>query len=467
MNGIAARLKPLLGDIVREDLPTRQSHRRDRWILGELDSSDDSLPAAVLEPTCTNDVVKAVNVCRSERIPVVTYAGGSGVCGAIRGSAESVMLSTRRLTGLVELDPVAMLATFRAGTIGLDAERCIESHGMTIGHFPQSIEISTVGGWVATRSSGQCSTAYGNIEDLAIALEVVLPDGRVLRTRRTPRTCAGPDLRQLFLGSEGTLGVITEVTLSLRPRPPSRRGHAFHFAGLVDGLEPIRIAVQAGWRPAVVRLHDAVITARRFPQLCSDGRCLLILVHEGPEAAVTCEVAALADLCRAHGALDAPAEAVDHWLARRNHVPDLRELLRQGTVAESIEVGCTWDRIAHVYADGIAALRREPGLVSASAHVSHVYRAGASLYFVFFATDTSPEQLADTYRRCWDGLLNAVVRAGASIAHHHGIGRVRRHALTEELGVTGVALLRQLKRALDPADLFNPGVLLPDGDAMD
>ena len=168
--------------------------------------------------------------------------------------------------------------------MGGEAERRVQKEGLTIGHWPQSVDLSTVGGWVATRAAGQFSTAYGSIEDLVLALEVVLPDGSVLRTRETPRAAAGPDLRQLFMGSEGTLGVVTEVTFSLRPLPESRALAAFHFASLDAGLEAIRRFMRAGWRPPVVRLYDERESQRQFPKECPDGRCMLILVHEGPAA---------------------------------------------------------------------------------------------------------------------------------------------------------------------------------------
>jgi alkyldihydroxyacetonephosphate synthase len=204
-----------------------------------------------------------------------------------------VVLSTAGLTGLVDLQPEDLTASFRAGTLGLDAEHAVERAGFTLGHWPQSIELSTVGGWVATRASGQFSTAYGSIEDILLALEAVLPDGSILRTRHTPRASAGPDLRQLFLGSEGTLGVVTEVTFSMRHAAQARRGQAFHFAGFHEGIEPMRRFLAAGWRPPVVRLYDAAETRRLFGEFCPEGRALMILLHEGPRELVPVELSAV------------------------------------------------------------------------------------------------------------------------------------------------------------------------------
>ncbi len=223
------QLRERLGDRVRTDEETRADHRRDTWVLSDLldfRGNPGPSPKAVLFPESTEEVAHVVRACREARVPLVPFGGGSGCCGAIRAEADVLVLSTRRLRGLRDLDPVAMVATFGAGTMGIDAEETVEKEGFTIGHWPQSVELSTVGGWVATRASGQFSTLYGSIEDVVLALEVVLPDGSILRTRRTPRSAAGPDLKQLFMGSEGLLGVVTEVTFSMRPRPESRRGIA-------------------------------------------------------------------------------------------------------------------------------------------------------------------------------------------------------------------------------------------------
>ena len=465
MSDAVARLREALGECVRTDEATRATHRADSWVLAELHAFQGHpapLPLAVVEPRDTADVARTLRLCRELDLPVVPYGGGSGVCGAIEPGAGAVVLSTRRLEGLVRLDPFDLTASFRAGTLGIDAERRVREAGLTIGHWPQSVELSTVGGWVATRASGQLSTGYGNIEDLLLALEAVLPDGRVLRTRETPRAAAGPDLRALLLGSEGTLGVVTEVTFSLRPLPEASRGQAFHFAGLGEGLEALRRVLRAGWRPPVARLYDPRESRRGFRELCPRGRALLLLLHEGPTAAVELERGAVSDLCRAAGGEDADPRSVDVWLERRNHVPAWRSFLEQGTIVDTIEVAATWSRIGRVYEDVVRSLAEVPGLLSASAHASHSYRSGTNLYFSFAVRPEDPGGLAAAYAECWRRTLAATLAAGGGIAHHHGIGRVRRAWLADELGEGGLAALRAVKRALDPGGLLNPGNLLPD-----
>jgi alkyldihydroxyacetonephosphate synthase len=461
------RLRGALGDGVSSEAGVLGRHRRDTWVLGELDAMEGHpapLPAAVLMPASTEEVSQALRILREARVPVVPFGGGSGVCGGVQARPDAVVLSTERLRGMVTLDDRALLASFRAGTLGLEAERQVEEAGLTIGHWPQSIALASVGGWVATRAAGQFSTAYGSIEDVLLDLEAVLPDGGVVRTRRTPRASAGPDLRQLFLGSEGTLGVVTEATFSLRPLPEARRAQTFSFAGMRAGLEAIRLALRAGHRPPVVRLYDPHETKRGFSDFCPKGRALLLLLHEGASGGVAAEVEAVARICAGAGGLPEDASAVDHWLAERNQVPGFRSFLERGIILDTIEVAATWGRVEGLYERAVASLREVEGILSASAHASHAYRSGANLYFTFAARPPERTHMADTYRECWRRVMEATLAEGGGIAHHHGIGRVRRAFLADEIGASGVAVLRAVKRALDPDDLMNPGVLLPDAE---
>jgi alkyldihydroxyacetonephosphate synthase len=461
---IVSSLEKALGDRVRTDQETRVRHRRDSWILSELvDMTGEPvpLPVAVVEAASTDDVATALRICRAGRVPVVPFGGGSGVCGGVLVPEGAVVVSTAGLAGLVELSDADLTATFRAGTMGIDAERAVRRAGLTTGHWPQSIELSTVGGWVATRASGQFSTGYGNIEDIVLDLEAVLPDGAVLRTRRTPRASAGPDLRHLFLGSEGTLGVVTEVTFSLRPLPEASRGQAFHLASMAAGLDAIRRVMRAGYRPPVVRLYDPRESERHFPDSCPAERAMLILLHEGPAEIVAAEADGVARICRDAGADDSDASAVDHWLEKRNDVPGFRGFLEKGVILDTIEVACTWERVEALYSSATAALAAVPGVLLGTAHSSHSYRSGTNLYITFVARPERREDMESTYRACWRAVMDATQGAGGGIAHHHGIGRVRRDRLAAEIGDEGVAVLRAVKRALDPDDLLNPGVLLP------
>ena len=365
------------------------------------------------------------------------------------------------MSGLVHHDDVDMLATFGAGTNGMAAEQMMVDRGMTIGHWPQSIEISTVGGWVATRASGQYSTAYGNIEDIVYGMEAVLADGSIYRTRSTPRASSGPDLRHLLLGSEGTLGIVTEVTLSVREQPEPGVRQAFHFADLATGIGAVRAIMRQGWRPPVVRLYDGRESWRHFRDRLPKGDCMLIMLHEGPPGVAPIEAAAVAESCTAAGGSAAPADAVDAWFEHRNAVPSWADLLANGIVADTIEMATEWSKLPALYDAVIAALQAVPHVVAASAHSSHAYRSGANLYFTLAAAPPDPADRAPTYDRCWHAAMTAADDLGAGLSHHHGIGRVRRPWMEAELGTGGTAMLRSVKSALDPEGLLNPGVLIP------
>ena len=316
-----------------------------------------------------------------------------------------------------------------------------------------------VGGWVATRASGQFSSAYGNIEDIVHTIEAVMPNGDKVVLGRGPRASAGPDLRHLMLGSEGTLGVITGVTLSLRRAPQARTVSAFEAKDMRAGFDFQREIIQSGWRPPVARQYDRR-ESRRLDARAS--ACLILMVHEGPAALVAVERAAIADLAAKTGIATAPDDIVDHWLEHRNHVPGWEQILGRGIVADTVEISAAWDQIAAIYDDATAALAAVEGSLAGSAHSSHVYRSGLNLYFTFAVQTAGAEVMEDVYLDCWRAIMEATHRHGGSLAHHHGIGRVRRGYLERELGSEGLALLRTIKRALDPDGTMNPGVLIAD-----
>jgi alkyldihydroxyacetonephosphate synthase len=362
------------------------------------------------------------------------------------------------------IDETNLLAGFDAGRNGLEAEEEVAARGLTIGHWPQSVAISSVGGWVATRASGQFSTAHGNIEDIVHAIEAVLPDGELVTLGKGPRASAGPDLRHLMLGSEGTLGVITGVTVSLRRAPQARAVSAFEAPDMAAGFAFQRELIQSGWRPPVARQYDEREAARLDARM---SRCLILLVHEGPDAVVAAEQAAAADLAAGMGLAPAPADIVDHWLEHRNTVPTWSTFLERNIIIDTVEVSAAWDAIGAVYDDAVAALKALPGCLNGSAHSSHAYRSGLNLYFSFAIRTETPEAMEGAYLAAWDAIMTATDRHGGSLAHHHGIGRVRAPWLERELGPGGLALLRKLKATLDPTNMMNPGALFPDfGDSL-
>lgn len=461
---IVDRLRAELGaERVLTDPESLASRRHDYWMLSQLDDVQGRgapNPVCVVRVATREDVVRVVNACRETKTPLVPFGLGSGVCGGVLATSDAVVLDLGAMNRVRSIDSSNLLASFDAGVRGSDAEEALSKEGLTLGHYPQSIGVSSVGGWVATRASGQFSTGYGNIEDIVLSLEAVLPSGDVVDTRRTPRASAGPDLRHVFLGSEGTLGVVTGVTLSVRRVPEKRVLSAYHATSMNAGFELQRELVQSGLVPAVLRQYDAAEAQRNFSAYARGSDVLLLVVHEGQALAAQAQADATSAVARRLGAAPADLRATERWLADRNHVPTFRSFLENGIVVDTIEIAATWDRIGDIYARATQSLSGVPGILAASAHSSHVYRSGINLYFTFAAKPGDPRELRATYLECWKRVMVAVVECGGGIAHHHGIGRVRRSYLEDELGAGGMALLRALKRSLDPLGFMNPGALL-------
>lgn len=461
---VVRKLQEVLGpQKVFTDVHTLHERRRDYWVLSQLDEMQGRSipnPACVVRPAETADVVAVINLCRESSSPLVPFGLGSGVCGGVRVDPQTVLLDMSSMTRIRHLDIHNLLVTFDAGVRGADAEAAVEKQGLTIGHHPQSIDLSTVGGWVATRSAGQFSTGYGNIENIVLGLEAVLPSGEIIETRMTPRASAGPDLKQIFMGSEGTLGVITAVTLALRWKPEKRIMSAYYAPTMEEGFSLQRYIIQSGWTPPVMRQYDAFECARLFPEHARGNDALLLFIHEGPAACVDAEVAACAVLASELGCTAASAAAVEHWYRERNHVTSFEDLIKMGVIADTIEIAATWDRIGPIYHNVISSLKKVESLRVASAHSSHCYRSGINLYVTFAAIPKNPDTMADIYWECWRRTMEETVAGGGGIAHHHGIGRVRRDCLPSEIGGAGMTMLKLIKKALDPKNFMNPGVLI-------
>ena len=462
---IAAQLADLIGpEQVRADAEALAAHRFDRWCLKHWQDWQGEVlntPDCVVLPRDAADIQQVVRFAAEHDVPIVPWGLGSGVCGGIEPSPGQILLDMSAMNRVLSVDEDNLLLTVEAGINGLIAEETVAERGLTIGHWPQSIGISSVGGWVSTRASGQFSTAFGNIEDIVYAIEMVMPDGELVTLGKAPRAAAGPDLRHLALGAEGTHGVVTSVTLSLRRQPDARRFSAWYCADMRSGFRAQREIVQQDWRPPVMRQYDAPEVARLFSDHVKDEECLILMVHEGPSSRVDAEVRAIESIMADLGLYPADAGASEGWMDHRNNVPEWRDLLEQGLIADTIEVSGTWSQIDAIYDDVVAALKKVPDCVNASAHSSHVYRSGINLYFTFACMPEDASVMGARYLESWDRALTATACAGGGIAHHHGSGRLRRDYLHHDLGENGLALLRKLKQAIDPQGLLNPGNLLP------
>ncbi len=448
-------------DRVRADAAERRAHARDCWprlALAERTGVLAPEPDVVVRPASTAEVSAVLAWASSAGVPVTPYGAGSGVVGGAVAVRGGVLLDLSGMTGLVALDEVSGVATFRAGTLGPEVEASVNARGWTVGHFPSSIMCSTVGGWVAARGAGQLSTRYGKAEDLVVALEAVLPSGQVWRTVPAPRTAAGPDLWRLLAGAEGTLGVVTEVTFRVHPLPAVRRFGGWLFGSLGEGLDALRAVMRTGARPAVLRLYDELDTTL---VLGRSGGVLLVTVCEGDEDVVAAEEAVLRRSCAA--ADDLGAEPGEHWWAHRYDVsfnlPRVLsgQLLGPHGVADTIEVAALWSALPGVY-DAMKAAMTAAGASVVFAHVSHCYPEGASIYWSFAFDAASPADALARYDAVWAASMDACRAAGGSIGHHHGVGQARAPWLAAELGA-GWDVLRAVKGALDPAGVCNPGKL--------
>lgn len=458
-----SKLKAALGEAkVLTDAEALNARRHDYWMVSTLRDrlgKGAAAPAVVVRPASVADVQAVVRIAGETKTPLIPFGLGSGVVGGVETWDKAILLDMGAMNAVRSIDPVNLLASFDAGKNGLEAEQAVAAQGLTIGHWPQSVAISSVGGWIATRASGQFSTAYGNIEDIVHSVEAVMPDGSVVTLGKGPRASAGPDLRHLLLGSEGTLGVITGVTLSLRRAAEKRALSAFAAPDMRRGFDYQRELVQRGWRPPVMRQYDT----RESGRLHAEARDhTVIMVHEGPAALVDVEVAASAALAAEMGLAPLPAAIVEHWLGHRNTVPSWDTLLDRNIAADTVEVSADWDKIAAVYDAAVGSVGEMEGCLAASAHSSHVYRSGLNLYFTFAFHRAEAADLEAVYFEAWRRIMQATAENGGSVSHHHGIGRIRRDWLESDLGAEGVALLRKVKAALDPKGVMNPGVLIPD-----
>ena len=431
---------------------------RDWWPLAvtwAVDGIVPARPAAIVRPTTPAEVAALLELCARSRVPITAAGGRSGVCGASIPVFGGVALDLRGLAGLVGVDAPSGLVDVRAGTFGDALEDTFRgNHELTLGHHPQSIGLSTVGGWLACRSAGQYSTRYGKVEDMVVGLTVALADGRLIRTGGlAPRAAMGPDLTQLFVGSEGTLGIITEARLRTHPRPPAERRAAYAFPDFIAGLEACRRILRRGATPAVLRLYDAAESARSFD--VGQGAALIVL-DEGDRALIDAVMVVVGQECQSAARLD--DGVVERWLDHRDALPPLESLARAGIIADTIEVAASWSALPGLYRSALVALTAIEGTVAASAHQSHAYSDGGCLYFTFAGQPAAPGEAEAYYLRAWDAVMTATEASGGAISHHHGVGLNRARYLPRAMG-PAFDVLAAVKATLDPAGVLNPGKL--------
>jgi alkyldihydroxyacetonephosphate synthase len=450
-----------------------------RLRLGVLDDA----PDAVLVPSDAAAVRRAVDACRAAGVAIVPFGGGTSVVGGVeplRGKYERLVSLDLAALREVEVDERSLTARLGAGPRGPEAEAALARRGLTLGHFPQSFEYATIGGFAATRSAGQASSGYGRFDSLVSSVRLIAPAGD-LETLATPHTAAGPALRELVIGSEGALGVIPDVTVRVRPAPPVRRYEGWMAESFEAGAEIVRALAQGPGLPTLIRVSDEEETesslALSGPRglagrlfggyLAARGRsggALMIVGYEGGEDEVGRQRARSVRALRGGGAAYLGQAAGRSWEHGRYEGPYLRDtLIGMGALVETLETSHTWSRLEELRAAVGAAIR---GALTAGGtpplvwcHLSHAYADGASLYFTFVSRARRGEEVAQ-WREAKTAACEAIVAHGGTITHHHAVGRDHAPYLEAEVGRTGIELLWAAKERLDPTAIMNPGKLL-------
>jgi alkyldihydroxyacetonephosphate synthase len=436
-------------------------------------------PDVVVAPADHAQADAVLAACADAGAAVIPFGGGTSVVGGVapeRGRFDvAVCLDLQRMDAVLAIDERSRVARVQPGRRLPELDHALAAHGLRLGHVPQSYEWATVGGCAATRSAGQASTGFGRFDELVAALRCATPAGE-LATLGVPASAAGPDLRQLVLGSEGALGVITELALRVRPVAPEQRYEAWLLPSFGDGCEALRRLAQAEIAPDVVRLSDEDETRTTFA-LARDGglirraselalrhrpRCLLVTGWEGEAADVARRRAPAARALRSARALPLGRSPGRAWRAARFAGPHLRDaLLDRGVLVETLETATSWSGIAALHGAVRAALAdaltATPPVLGC--HVSHLYPDGASLYFTVFARQDTDDP-AGQWHAAKRAASDAIAAAGATITHHHAVGRDHVPWLAAEDGALGIELLQAVKQRCDPAGIMNPGKLL-------
>lgn len=425
-------------------------------------------PDAVVRPGSHEDIATVLAWAVEHHVAVVPFGGGTGVTGGLTAQRDGytglISLDLMRLDQLLSVDEVSKTAVLQAGMRGPEAEEALGRHGLTLGHFPQSFEYASIGGFAATRSSGQSSAGFGRFDDMVVGLRVATPSGGLV-LGSSPANAAGPDLREFILGSEGTLGVITEVTVRVRPVAAEKVYEAWSFPTFAEGADALRQISQSPARPTVLRLSDEAETMVNLAsqnKIGGDGAtgCVMIVGHEGED--VSSPRAETSSILDSLGGTNLGEQRGNEWVHGRFSAPYLRDsMLDAGVLVETLETATFWSNRERAYQavrQALASSLGENALVLC--HISHVYETGCSLYFTV-AAKRAEDPVAQ-----WHGAKStasdAIIESGATITHHHAVGTDHKPWLAREIGPVGVAMLRGVKDAVDPTGVLNPGVMIPE-----
>jgi len=489
------RKLPEFGSVVSLDREDRLRHARGQGLVDIIrlrSNSLKALPDGILRPKSPDECREILAICAANGIRLIPFGGGSSVTGGVNtplGDTPVLVLDFSNMNRLLEYDPSSGYAVFGPGTTGPEVEAQLEAHGRCLGHYPQSWELATVGGWVATRSSGQESLGYGRIEDMVAGLVLTTAEGH-WRLRAQPASAAGPDLKQLILGSEGRFGLITEITVRTHPRPAQQRVEAFLFPDLERAFEANRHLSLANPGLSVLRLSDGeetriamAIGLGRMPGAglirawlrfrgIAENSCLMLTGASGETDEIADTLFRSRQIIKKYRGIGLGAHPGKTWLRDRFRHPYLREdLLDRGWATDTLETAISWPGALQTRSTVRTALENSLGgeaKIKVLCHLSHPYRDGTSLYFTFFfPTAETPEATISRWAKIKRAAGTALVECGATISHHHGVGRWHSPWLDGEIGSDGLKLLERTAGFFDPTHSLNPGVLFDPTDRLE
>lgn len=463
--GLIAEMRAVIGDEnVRVDFPTRLCYARDRLPWGTFNIRRGKLPfdlpAAIVAPANHDEVRALLRLANAAQVPVIPFGAGSGVLGATLPLRGEIMLDLKRLNRILAWHDMDGMVDVQAGMNGGEFERALNQRGFMCGHYPQSLRMSTVGGWVACRGAGQESTRYGKIEHLVRGMNVVMANGDDFEVRAGPPRAVGPSLQDLLVGSEGTLGVITSLSLRMFPLPALKQPLVLAYGNLAEALQASRNMLQAELRPAVFRLHDETESRTKVRGLSGfDAHPILcFLEFHGDPRLVEVEYGLARDIALRHGAMVGSNGPFEDWLAHRFQSYSV-QAQAENNYQDTIEVSAPWSRLEAMHAamrEAVTALH--PALFFGT-HWSHAYAEGACQYMTFRLPAMADDEALAIHARLWETVHALCSEHGGSISHHHGIGFFRADWMAQDIGRGGLDVLRQIKVALDPRAILNPGKL--------
>ncbi len=417
-------------------------------------------PDAICWPTSEDQIVEIIKRANQYLVPITPMGSASGVVGAALPVYGGLIVDIKRLDKILEINDQNLTVTCQTGINGANIERLLNEKGYTMGQIPQSVRTSTVAGYIAMKAAGQFSGKYGKMEDMILSLRAVLPTGEVIESKNYPRSSTGPQFDRILVGSEGTLGIVTQATMKIWPLPEKRGLVSYAFDRIQDSLEAIRLIHRHQINPAVIRIYDHIETSRHFGDVKeAKKRVMVVFVCEGPTDLVDLEVKVTNEMCQKNHGIACGENPVQHWFETRFNVKESSKYTPLDVIFDTIEMAAMWDHAYDIYESVIAEMRKVPGLMVASGHASHFYPQGVCWYFTFGGVPETEGKFPEFHQAVWDAAMQGCLKVQGTISHHHGIGILRSKWMEKEWTGPDMELARRIKRVVDPNNIMNPGKL--------